>query len=307
MTFSLKLIEKNNKDADSFFERIDMLYTKNNQDPISDTIKTKLFDHSPFLIKAHLILNDDIPVGIVWYELTTNHYGNLSIYLPDASDIEPAIQLLKEEAVFKKKILEIIAMDHIEEVKNACFKAGLTANIRKRMYLWLQEANLDYINQDVDFDYSFQPYTKDMTDWAAKVSVDSHKISKDYEMYEEMIFVDKRKNLEDRVMNGLYGDIHQPSSLVLTVDSVKVGYILVVLVECWGYKQVPWVFDICVDPTYHGNGYGRLLANKMIRQLMKDNIEIMGLAVTLSNSVAMSLYQKQGFKDLDIFYEFVDP
>jgi len=45
----------------------------------------------------------------------------------------------------------------------------------------------------------------------------------------------------------------------------------------------------------------------MIRQIMKDNMEIMGLAVTLSNSVAMSLYQKQGFKDLDIFYEFVDP
>ena len=307
MTYSLKLIEKNNKDADSFFRRIDMLYTKNNQDPISDSIKTKLFDHSPFLIKAHLILNDDIPVGIVWYELTTNHYGNLSIYLPDASDIEPAIQLLKEEAIFKKKILEIIAMDHIEEVKNACFKADLTANIRKRMYLWLNEANLDYINQDVEFDYSFQPYTKDMTAWAAKVSVDSHKISKDYEMYEEMIVVDKRKNLDDRVMNGLYGDIHQPSSMVLTVDSVKVGYILVVLVECWGYKQVPWVFDICVDPKYHGNGYGRLLANEMIRQIMKDNMEIMGLAVTLSNSVAMSLYQKQGFKDLDIFYEFVDP
>ena len=59
MNFSLKLIEKNNKDADSFFERIDMLYTKNNQDPISDTIKTKLFDHSPFLIKAHLILKLD--------------------------------------------------------------------------------------------------------------------------------------------------------------------------------------------------------------------------------------------------------
>tara|TARA_B100000427_G_scaffold216149_1_gene180527 strand:- start:1 stop:924 length:924 start_codon:yes stop_codon:yes gene_type:complete len=307
MTYSLKLIEKNNKDADSFFRRIDMLYTKNNQDPISDSIKTKLFDHSPFLIKAHLILKDGIPVGILWYELTTKHYGNLSIYLPDTSDIEPAIQLLKEEAVFKKKILEIIAMDHIEEVKNACFKADLTANIRKRMYLWLNEANLDYINQDVEFDYSFQPYTKDMTAWAAKVSVDSHKISKDYEMYEEMIVVDKRKNLDDRVMNGLYGDIHQPSSMVLTVDSVKVGYILVVLVECWGYKQVPWVFDICVDPKYHGNGYGRLLANEMIRQIMKDNMEIMGLAVTLSNSVAMSLYQKQGFKDLDIFYEFVDP
>ena len=32
----------------------------------------------------------------------------------------------------------------------------------------------------------------------------------------------------------------------------------------------------------------------------------MGLAVTLTNRNAIGLYNKLGFQDLDIFYEFVD-
>ncbi|MBH37508.1 hypothetical protein CL658_00555 [bacterium] len=307
MTYTLHVLKKDNKDADVFFDEIDTLYTQNEQAPISQDIKKKLFEKSTFLIEAFIILKKKTAIGIFWVELTTPHYGNLTIYIPNSDDLDQSISLIKQKGYFNKKIIELVAMVHFDEIKQLCFELNLTPNIRKRMYLWLNELNQGYVNQNVDFKYTFQPYTKDLTQWGATVSVESHKISKDYEMYEEMLYVDKRKRLEDRVMEGLYGPVLESSSLVLSVDNTMVGYSLVVLVECWGYKQVPWIFDICVDPHYHGKGYGKLLANTMVQKIAKEGFEIMGLAVTLSNSIAMTLYQKQGFKDLDIFYEFVDP
>ncbi len=306
MAYELKRLEKVTQEAEMFFREIDDLYTKNNQAEISAEIKKKIFQDKKYSIDPFLIIYNQVPIGITWIELTTPYYGNMTLYIPDKKHVYQSLVLIKKKDYFNKKMIEIVAIEHLTEIKQACFDLKLTPNIRKRMYLWLNEVNEDYINQEKDISYELKPYTKELTEWSAKLSVESHKISKDYEMYEEMLHSDKRKKLEDLVMDGLYGSVLESSSLVLSIDNVMIGYCLVVLVECWGYKQVPWIFDICIDPTYQGKGYGKVLANEMIKNIKQDQFEIMGLAVTLNNISAMNIYQKQGFKDLDIFYEFTN-
>ncbi|RAP27339.1 hypothetical protein DID74_00580 [Candidatus Marinamargulisbacteria bacterium SCGC AG-333-B06] len=306
MLYKLQTLAANNKEAETFFDEIDDLCLKNNSDPISAEIKHKLFVDKQTNIEPFIILNDKTPVGLTWIELTTPYYGNITLYIPDKTHIEQSIALIVERGYFDKKIIEIVAMNHLDDIKKVCFKLNLTPNIRKRMYLWLNELNDTYVSQQVPSNYVIKPYTKELTKWAATLSVASHKVSKDYEMYEEMIHVDKRHRLENVVMDGLYGPILESSSLVLSVDGKMIGYSLVVLVKCWGYQEVPWIFDVCIDPEYQGKGYGKTLANEMVKRIKQNQFEIMGLAVTLSNHSAKKLYEKQGFKDLDIFYEFTN-
>ena len=306
MKYSLNPLKENNQDAEKFFQEIDAIYAKHNNDPNVFDVKKQVFHDDKATTYPLIIIHDKVAVGITWVRLTTPYYGNLTLYTRDKKHIYPSLTLIKEKGYFDKKMIEIVAINHLDEMKQICFDLKLTPNIRKRMYLWLNELNEDYVNAPVKKKYEIKPYTKDLIEWSAKLSVESHKISKDYEMYEEMIHVEKRKKLEEVVFNGIYGDILESASLVLSVDNTLVGYCLVVLVGCWGYKQVPWVFDICIDPAYQGNGYGKLLANELVKKIKQDQFEIMGLAVTLSNMGAINIYQKQGVRNLDIFYEFTN-
>ena len=85
-----------------------------------------------------------------------------------------------------------------------------------------------------------------------------------------------------------------------------VGYCYLVEVESWGFKRVPWIFDICIDPAFHGQGFGRALSKKIINILLDMDYEIMGLAATKTNRYAIKLYEQIGFQHVDNFYEFFE-
>ena len=184
--------------------------------------------------------------------------------------------------------------------KDALYAQPLIANIRQRMSLWLENRSF-YIEETQPF--TFSEYQKSDAEWAAELSIKSHSISKDYKMYNEMIYVENRIELEKRVWSGWYGDIINPASLVLHYNNQPVGYCVVVSTSV-GYKKVPWIFDICVDPSYHGQGIGKALSYRSLNKLIEMNFPLMGLAVTLSNQYAISLYEKLGFQLVDVFYEF---
>jgi len=307
MSIYLQKIKHQNQQSIVLFEEIDHILASYNQPSLTAETKDKIFYEKKFSKDIFVILENNHPVGIVWIELTTPHYGSLTIYIKHKSVAYPTMMAIKDADFFNKKIIEVASFLYSDEIKQACFDLKLVPNIRKRMYLWMNQLNEEFLVKQPSQKHSFLPYTKEDTAWSSKLSVASHFISKDYEFYEEMINVSKRKHLEDQVWKGLYGSVLESASLILCVDGVTIGYCLVVLVECWGYPQVPWVFDICIDPQFQGKGWGKFLANEMVSQIKQEGFEIMGLAVTLSNSSAQYIYQNQGFCNLDVFYEFTDP
>jgi ribosomal-protein-alanine N-acetyltransferase len=68
-------------------------------------------------------------------------------------------------------------------------------------------------------------------------------------------------------------------------------------------KGVAWVATIGVDPHYQQRGIGRALLRACEEQI---NLPRIKLTVRLSNRVAVSLYEKEGYRTIDIWKAYYD-
>ena len=68
-------------------------------------------------------------------------------------------------------------------------------------------------------------------------------------------------------------------------------------------KGVAWVATIGVDPHYQRRGVGRALLRACEEQV---NLPRIKLTVRLSNRVAVSLYEKEGYRTIDIWKTYYD-
>lgn len=89
--------------------------------------------------------------------------------------------------------------------------------------------------------------------------------------------------------------------LVACEDEHVVGY-----VGAWGVFGEADITNVCVDPEYRKRGIANELINALITEGRKNKIDIFFLEVRESNSAAISLYEKNGFKQISVrknFYE----
>jgi ribosomal protein S18 acetylase RimI-like enzyme len=107
---------------------------------------------------------------------------------------------------------------------------------------------------------------------------------------EEMI-----KEYQRRI--GSYNSINQ-CSIAIQDDSKIIGFGLVKDRECDTHLDV-----ICVHPKYQGKGYSRIILNQIITSLKNQEIKSLTLGVDPINSVALSLYEKIGFKKINSIIE----
>ncbi len=288
-----------------FFDDIDMAwFHKGGMDPIAPNMKTSIFHDTKYDKFPYLLSKDGEYVGITWVELSTPTYGNITLHVPEEKHVPGLIAALKKKSYFDNKIMELVHVQETSAYKDACFQQQLIPNIRQRMCLWLN--SIDYF-QEEETPFVFRPLTIDDKQWAGKLSVEAHKVSKDYVHYKEMLEASKRIALEQKVWNGWYGNIIESASVAVEYQGKPVGFISTVGVKCWGYDKIPWIFDICIDPAFHGQGIGKALSKYAINNLIEDKYEIMGLAVTLTNQYAIALYKTLEFQFVDVFYEFMQP
>lgn len=59
------------------------------------------------------------------------------------------------------------------------------------------------------------------------------------------------------------------------------------------------LFNIAIEPSSQGKGFGKLLLNELMAQLRGKGVQTLWLEVRESNS-ARWLYEKQGFNEVDI-------
>lgn len=60
------------------------------------------------------------------------------------------------------------------------------------------------------------------------------------------------------------------------------------------------LFNIAVDPTYQGKGYGKQLLQALIAQLQQKQIMTLWLEVRASNTTAQKLYSSLGFNEVTV-------
>lgn len=63
--------------------------------------------------------------------------------------------------------------------------------------------------------------------------------------------------------------------------------------------------NIATHPSYRGKGYGKLVTARVCQSLLNEGINHIGLNVKADNTIAISCYEKLGFKIVASYSEFV--
>ena len=98
-----------------------------------------------------------------------------------------------------------------------------------------------------------------------------------------------------------------PWSRAAFEGSLKIGHSFLLLQDdetLLGVAVSMQIFDeaelltIAVDPSYQGQGYGKLLLNELLARLARNGAQRLFLEVRVSNTRAHSLYLGAGFEEI---------
>lgn len=84
-------------------------------------------------------------------------------------------------------------------------------------------------------------------------------------------------------------------NLKLSVESRIVAFVI-----CQFVLDEATLFNIAVDPSYQGKGYGKQLLQALIAQLQQKQITTLWLEVRASNTTAQKLYSSLGFNEVTV-------
>ena len=242
-------------------------------------------------------------LGVLWLEKTTPYYGCITYCCFEKGHEEDMVQWSFQQNMFMDAILELVYLQNVTPYLTALRKLPLKENKRQRMGCWLSE-NTALLNP-TEHPFSIRRLSKYDCAQSGELSFLAHQVSKDYEFYSEMNCLERRIKLEERVFDSLYGPVLSELSFKLYLGEILLGYCLCVGISCWGYEQIPWVFDVAVHPDAMGKGVGRFMMQYLLEKATALEQPIVGLAVTLNNASALHLYEALGFTISDSFSEFI--
>ena len=253
-------------------------------------------------IKGFILVDpEDHPQAMVWVEVLTRNHGSLIIYAQNHMAEIEAIERLMESKLAKGCLLELITFTPSLNIQDQLRQVGAIENYRQRMAVFLQENTFEPFQTQ----YKITPLGDQSVETTTELSVAAHLVSEDYKGYDGLINMDKRRTLQNDIMSNKFGPYNESASCALMDGATMIGFCCYVDIENWGEPVVPWIFDICVHPDFHGLGYGAGLLNYSLQILKEQNLKYAGLAVTNDNYSAWGLYQKMGFSFVEYFYEYV--
>ncbi len=242
------------------------------------------------------------PVALGWVERITDCTGNALVYSLHPEFQAPLVKEMVSRGLMDDIFCELFQFEDTEVYREAFRAQGVHENVRQRMGIYL--SNVQFSTKTLPQGLGFVPLTIADAPAVAKLSARCHQISRDYVGYKALESEDGRLELEHRIFSGFYGPVIPESAIKLIKDGRMIGMCVAVEIKCWGYEKVPWIFDVCIEEAEMGKGYGRLIVEELLRKLEKS-YEVCGLAVTMDNHAARTLYEKLGFMVTDPFYEYV--
>ncbi|ELZ5939597.1 ribosomal protein S18-alanine N-acetyltransferase [Providencia stuartii] len=97
----------------------------------------------------------------------------------------------------------------------------------------------------------------------------------------------------ERVFYGNQGEKYH--NIKISVNNQIVGF---AITQC--ILDEATLFNIAIHPDYQGKGYGRLLMEQLITDLVDKGILTLWLEVRESNAAALRLYDKLGFHQVTV-------
>eukprot|EP01047_Picozoa_sp_COSAG01_P000168 COSAG01_NODE_2_length_63927_cov_1357.611941_53_plen_297_part_00 len=254
-------------------------------------------------LEIAILYDRQAPVAFAVYEVFSNFYGSMTLYSLSKNYVKSLSKLIYQQGYFKHYLLELIVYEYEDIFCKSFRQFGLIQNQRQRMSIKLPE---DAFFDALPTEYFLRPLMKEDLKMTSYLSFLAHQVSRDYYMYPGMNNLENRFDLETLAYSGFYGPLNLDGSVLLCKGEDVLGYCIVVDIDCWGYKQVPWIFDIAIRPEFQGQGLGRVLLQEVLNSFTRTANPIAGLAVTVTNTYAIKLYQGLGFEFSDMFYEFID-
>ena len=247
---------------DFFEENLQTIWeSRGGTDPIKDILDKKYAECKPYGIKGFVLYKQAHPCGFAWVDTKTPHYGNIMLHTFHAEDEAPLIEAVLKKDYFTDVLLELVQFKEKTSFRQHMLEKNIAEIVRLRMGMYLPEA-YDYPSHQNEI--AFIPLTKEHYPQSAHLSYIGHQVSNDYLLYPELSDPHKRKHLEKLVFDEIYGPVIQQSSYMMTWMGIPMGACLLIEVPCWGFDKVPWIFDIALDPNYHGQGYGKLLMQQVL-------------------------------------------
>jgi ribosomal protein S18 acetylase RimI-like enzyme len=285
-----------------FWEDIQRLWIeRGGTGDVTSLLQDKAFQAGLGKVEGHMAFFQGQPIGMYWVERVTPHYGNMVLHSLHSECRALLVSHIISQGLIKDMFSELIQFEEHDDFRTAFVAEGAYENARQRMGL---DTALFQRTLEPRPGLSFTKMSPETTRVSSEISCAAHLVSQDYKGYVDLENVEKRIILEEKVFGGLYGPIIADASFALHKDGKIIGTCLVVDIKCWGYDHVPWIFDLCIDPPYHGQGYGRYLFEEVLAHLKELGYPIVGLAVTLTNAPAITLYKNLGFEVAEVFYEY---
>lgn len=247
------------------------------------------------------------PLSLVIIQRHSSLYGSFFLILNKNTnqDIEKNLDICIQNKHFST-LLEIGYLGKTTDtIINILKRKNLICNHRQRMAYFLD--TVPKINHSLLQDISVHYVDKNFITETSVIAFNAHQLSGDYDMYSELTNLQKRIAMQKRIFQGFYGKVLKKGTFGLFKNKKILGYCITIEIpNIWRYPNIPWIFDIVVDPLYQGQGYGRLLLNLLLSYMHQEKFEIIGLSVTKNNAIAKYIYDSVGFIELDEFYEFIE-
>ncbi|MCP4051377.1 MAG: GNAT family N-acetyltransferase [bacterium] len=287
---------------DTFFKDIERYFNEKDILSIHNTLKIKKALMKRKRIKGFVMLKNQKPEGIAWVELVSNHYGNIVIHnMHEESQAELA-EYIADSSIMDGAFLELISFVETDTYRNVFTSRGISQHERSRMALDLDN---DFPFPDTAPYITFKEIEPEDIIITSRISFRAHQISKDYGRYSDLETIEKRLQLERIVFQEKQGRIVKPATILMYYNEIPIGTCIITEVAYWGLEKVPWIFDISLTPEYHGQHLGETLIKQSIATLAAMGYPVVGLAVTVSNTSAIRLYEKLGFYFSETFFEFM--
>ena len=292
-----------------FFSDMDALFC--GKYPDSSSILSVFLEKKALILDGSvdgiMVFQGDKAVGVAWVEKVGPRYGSLLCHCMHGLSVSVFATCILESDLTNNVLLELSQFADLAVYQSAFEQLDYRFVFRQRMALDLLQTPVsdDYALDDPAGKLSFCPLVSLDSAVSAEISFAAHNVSLDQIHCPDMNTLSGRLSLERDLFKGVYGTLIEPASLVLLLEGEPIGLISIVDIACWGFDHLPWIFDVALLPAYHGRGYGNVLLKQALFVLQSMSFEMVGLAATLSNTLAIGLYERLNFFFVETFVEMI--
>ena len=297
-------IKENLEKAQPLFENIIITWKEHHENDISDYLERKKEDVKTGKIQGFLAVENNVPVGLCWLEVSSAKYGTVMLFAPlKDHQVLLAVKLVRSK-LMDGRVVELVAFHDSAEYIRGFLGMGFREKLRRRMGIYKEEFA---VTNEIPANLTFVPAAEEHLDILADISYVAHKARTELEGYIDYSTLEYCKNHKKKIVTGEFGKFVPKSSLLMFYHGKPAGSCVCVDINYWGFDHMLWIFDFIIRPEYQGYGFGKILLQQVLKNAFELDYRMVGLSVTVSNERAKNLYEKTGFLGYEDYYEIISP